>query len=243
MIEFRTLQADEIEVRIAKVTQYGATALLYKTARADMNIIDETVGSENWYNTYQEIKGNLFCTLYVRESTDKEFIGKQDCGIESREDGGNEKKGETSDAFKRASTRFGIGRELYSAPRITLDLPREQDNSGRWKLKRNVYIDVSEVEYDERRRISKLVLTASGKAIYVFPASEIPESEIPDEKPGERAKLSTLIMALAGGDIDRVETYVGKLWPGAKMATLDIRQLRELKVRVAKAVEKDGGAA
>lgn len=242
MIEFRTLQADEIEVRIAKVTQYGATALLYKTARADMNILDETVGAENWRNTYQEIKGNLFCTLYVRESPDKEFIGKQDCGIESREDGGNEKKGEASDAFKRSGFRWGIGRELYTAPRINLDLPREQDNSGRWKLKRNVYIDVSEVEYDERRRISKLVLTASGKPIYVFPASEIPESEIQDEKPGERAKLSTLIMALAGGDIDRVEAYVGRLWPGAKLARLDIRQLRELKVRIAKAVEKDGGA-
>ena len=241
MLEFRTLHADEIEVRIAKVTKDGATALLYKTARADMNLLDETVGPENWYNEYEEIKGNLFCTLYLRVGPD-EWVGKTDCGIESREDGGNEKKGEASDAFKRAGFRWGIGRELYTAPRIYLDLPREQDASGRWKLKRNVYIDVSEVEYDARRRISKLVLTASGKPISVFPASEIPESDIPDEKPGERAKLSTLIMALAGGDIDRIETYVGKLWPGEKMATLDIRQLRELKVRIAKAVEKGGGA-
>ena len=176
----------------------------------------------------------LFCTLYVRESADKEFIGKQDCGIESREDGGNEKKGEASDAFKRAGFRWGIGRELYTAPRINLDLPREQDASGRWKLKRNVYIDVSEVEYDARRRISKLVLTASGKPIYVWPACEIPESDRREEQAGERARLKTQIMGLASGDEERVNAYVARLYFGETLDTLDIDQLRDVKVRIAK---------
>ena len=235
MTQFRTLFADEIEVRISQVVERGAIALLYKTARADMNLLDETVGPENWYNTYQEIKGNLFCTLYLRIGPD-EWVGKTDCGIESRDDGGNEKKGEASDAFKRSGFRWGIGRELYTAPRILLDLPREKDERGRWRLKRNAYLTVTEIAYDDRRRISKLVIAASGKPIYVWPACEIPESDRREEQAGERARLKTQIMGLANGDEDRVNAYVARLYFGETIDTLDIDQLRDVKVRIAKQV-------
>lgn len=117
-MEFRNLKAEEIEVKVKKVSQKGAIALLYKTARTDMDILDETVGAENWTNDYEEIKGNLYCSISIKNEAG-EWVSKKDCGIESREDGeGNEKKGEASDAFKRAGFRWGIGRELYTSPVI-----------------------------------------------------------------------------------------------------------------------------
>jgi hypothetical protein len=114
---FRLLNADEIEVKVKKVSEKGAVLLLYKTARTDMDLLDERFGPENWECRYEEIKGNLYCGIGVL--CGERMVWKWDCGIESREDGdGNQKKGEASDAFKRAGFKWGIGRELYTSPFI-----------------------------------------------------------------------------------------------------------------------------
>ena len=95
MDKFRLLEASDIEVKVKQVKKNGAVLLLYKTARTDMDILDETVGSENWTNDYREIKGNLYCGIAIREGD--AWTWKWDCGIESREDGeGNAKKGEAA---------------------------------------------------------------------------------------------------------------------------------------------------
>ena len=113
---FRFLTADEIEVKVKQVKENGLVCLLYKTARTDMDLLDETVGAGNWTNDYKEIKGNLYAGIgIIQENGGIQW--KWDCGIESREDEeGNQKKGEASDAFKRAGFRWGIGRELYTSP-------------------------------------------------------------------------------------------------------------------------------
>ena len=56
---FRDLRADEIDVRLQSVKQNGLVLLLYKDARCDMNILDETVGAENW----QRVKEISFARL------------------------------------------------------------------------------------------------------------------------------------------------------------------------------------
>ena len=117
MDKIRLLDADEIECRVKKVTEKGAIILLYKTARTDMDLLDETFGAENWQCNYKEIKENLYCGIGV--NVNNNLVWKWDCGIESREDDdGNQKKGEASDSFKRAGFKWGIGRELYTAPFI-----------------------------------------------------------------------------------------------------------------------------
>ena len=112
----RNLRPDEIECRVNIINQKGLSLLLYKTARTDMTILDEVYGAA-WSCEYREIKGNLFCGISVK--INNEWVTRWDCGVESREDGnGNEKKGEASDSFKRAGTKWGIGRELYTAPKL-----------------------------------------------------------------------------------------------------------------------------
>lgn len=128
---FRPLRADEIEVKIKQVKPNGLVCLLYKTARTDMDLLDETVGPLNWANDYREIKGNLYAGIGILQSNGS-YAWKWDCGIESREDSeGNQKKGEASDAFKRAGFRWGIGRELYTSPFIWIKADKANIEGGK----------------------------------------------------------------------------------------------------------------
>lgn len=127
-MKFRDLTADDIEVRVQSVKEKGIVLLLYKNARVDMNILDETVGAENWQREHYECKGNLFCRVGINISSKMDLSGsdgiirvedrwvwKSDCGVESNTEA---QKGEASDSFKRACFNWGIGRELYTAPFI-----------------------------------------------------------------------------------------------------------------------------
>lgn len=112
-MDFRDLTKDDIECRIAQVTDKGISLLLYKNARTDMQILDETIGSADWQREHYECKGNLFCRVGIR--FENEWVWKSDCGTESYTE---KEKGEASDSFKRACFNWGIGRELYTAPFI-----------------------------------------------------------------------------------------------------------------------------
>lgn len=182
MCIFRLLNADEIEVKVKQVTEKGAVALLYKTARIDMDLLDELFGAGVWECDYKEIKGNLYCGIGVK--VDGTTVWKWDCGIESREDGeGNEKKGEASDAFKRAGTKWGVGRELYTAPFIFLKVETESNGGKTYKLKDKYQsFDVAEIGYDENRRINRLVIKDNkGKTVFTYGAKQAdkPEQETP----------------------------------------------------------------
>lgn len=170
-MEFRLLSEKDIEVKVKQVKENGAVLLLYKTARTDMDILDEAVGAANWTNDYKEIKGNLYCGLAVREKEDAPFIWKWDCGIESREDGdGNEKKGEASDAFKRAGFRWGIGRELYSAPFIWIPADKMNISTASGKPKTFDTFSVEKIAYDSNDRISGLAIwnNKTNKRVFVW---------------------------------------------------------------------------
>lgn len=112
-MNFRPLRADEVECRIDSASEKGITLVLYKDARCDMKILDETVGAENWQREHYDCKGNLFCRVGIK--CGEGWIWKADCGTESNVE---KEKGEASDSFKRACVNWGIGRELYDAPWI-----------------------------------------------------------------------------------------------------------------------------
>lgn len=152
----RRLKAEEIEVKVKQVTGKGALLLLYKTARVDMQMLDEEFGALNWQSDYKIINNVLFCGIGIKNGDD--WVWKWDCGIESRTDEvGNEKKGEASDAFKRAGTKVGIGRELYSAPFIWAKVETVEDDKKKWQLKdRFLKFAVKEIEYSESGDITKL---------------------------------------------------------------------------------------
>ena len=113
-MEFRPLRNDEVDVRIGQQLDNGdVILLLYKDARCDMNILDES--GVLWQRKHYECKGNLFCSVGIYISGLGEWVWKDDCGTESFTE---KEKGEASDSFKRACFNWGIGRELYTAPFI-----------------------------------------------------------------------------------------------------------------------------
>ena len=82
LINFRPLKSDEIECRVAIARGSGVSLLLYKNARCDMNILDETVSPERWQREHYECKGNLFCRVGIE--IDGKWVWKSDCGAERR---------------------------------------------------------------------------------------------------------------------------------------------------------------
>lgn len=166
-IKFRPLNEDEIEVKVKQVKANGLVCLLYKTARTDMDLLDETVGPEHWSNDYEEVKGNLYAGISIEVAAGV-WVRKRDCGIESREDGeGNQKKGEASDAFKRAGFRWGIGRALYTSPFIWITADKCNIKDGRCYDK----FSVERIKYSEDgKRIIAIAIRndTAGKRAFVW---------------------------------------------------------------------------
>lgn len=149
---FREVKADEIECRISQVNQYGVGLLLYKDARCDQNILDETVGEFDWQRKHEVIDGRLYCSVGLYDHNKEEWVWKQDVGTESYTE---KEKGQASDSFKRACFNWGIGRELYTAPNMFVykqDLKTFEDKNGKYTCKD--YFTVTKLEYSEKRRIS-----------------------------------------------------------------------------------------
>lgn len=154
--KIRLLKAEEIDVRVGTVSKSGshkASFLLYKDARCDMAIMDEVFGPMNWKREHEVVNGNLFCKVSVYNPEIKEWVSKQDVGTESNTE---REKGESSDSFKRACVNWGIGRELYTAPQIWINLTEREWNNNKPYVK----FSVAHIEYDEEtREIVDIVIT------------------------------------------------------------------------------------
>lgn len=134
-LQFPLLEAKDIDVRIATFKDTGAQLLLYKDARCDMDILDATVGAENWQRKHYECKGNLFCSVGILWKHD-EWIWKDDCGSESNVE---KEKGESSDSFKRACFNWGIGRELYTSPFIWVAADKLSGKYDKFQVEKIAY--------------------------------------------------------------------------------------------------------
>ena len=80
-IEFRTLEPDEIEIRVSKVQGNGVSLLLYKNARVDQQLLDEIVGPLGWQRRHPN--GNENCIVSIWDSDKQQWIEKEDTGSES----------------------------------------------------------------------------------------------------------------------------------------------------------------
>lgn len=170
-MEFRDLTADDIEVRVQSANQNGLILLLYKNARVDMSILDETVGAENWQREHYECKGNLFCRVginvnYNIPETPEKWVWKSDCGVESNTE---KEKGEASDSFKRACFNWGIGRVLYTSPFVWI--PKEKckiyekkDKSGKTVLACDDRFAVEKIAIENKKIVGLSIINNSIKA-------------------------------------------------------------------------------
>lgn len=180
-LEIRTLRAEEIECRVSIIKENGLGLLLFKDARVDQKILDETFTPFGWKRSHQEINGNLYCTVEIWDKEKKEWVGKQDVGTESYSE---KEKGQASDSFKRACFNWGVGRELYTAPFIWVPVGQaeiqKKGRAGDEKYYTNDRFRVKSISYDEERSIASLVVTNTrGEIVYTW------------EKEGAQTQLQT----------------------------------------------------
>lgn len=162
-LSFRDLRADEIECRVATCTQNGVSLLLYKDARCDMIILDETVGAMNWQRSHS--RDNANCTVSIWDEAKGQWICKEDVGTESNTEA---VKGLASDSFKRACFNWGIGRELYTAPFIWI--PAAMVNMTTNNNGKPTTFDKFKVKelYIEKKRIAGLSIYNTSKKVMCY---------------------------------------------------------------------------
>lgn len=165
-MEFRLLRADEIEARVATVSEKGCSILLYKDARADMILLDETVGAMNWKREHSRENAN--CTVSIWDDEKKQWISKEDTGTQSYTEA---EKGLASDSFKRACVNWGIGRELYTSPFIWFHRGEANIIEKNGKPSTNDHFKVMEINYDGRNILNVTVMDEKTHTTRVFGGS------------------------------------------------------------------------
>ena len=161
---FRYLTADEIECRVSTVSEKGCSLLLYKDARCDMNILDETFGPMNWRRSHT--RDNANCIVSIWDDEKQQWIDKEDTGTESFTE---KEKGLASDSFKRACFNWGIGRELYTAPFIWIPAKdaNVQQKNGKWTTYEKFSVTKMDI-VDGKIVALNIASDKTGKIVYSF---------------------------------------------------------------------------
>lgn len=144
-VTFRTLRAEEIEVRPSHIQDGKVNLLLYINSRAVVDLLNETVGNMNWQSRFYEANGQTIGEIGIYDEERGIWVWKSDTGTESKVEAD---KGLISDTYKRVMSRWGI-QELYTSPKI--NIPDDGYKCSGYK--------VSEIQYNDQRKITHLVIT------------------------------------------------------------------------------------
>lgn len=209
-LKFRALKASEIDVRVQSVFRgdKGFRLLLYKDARCDMMVLDETVGPLQWKR--EHLRENHNCVVSIWDEDNKQWVGKEDTGLieEQKKDGPETalaSKGTASDSFKRACFNWGIGRELYTGPLLNIYDPNYIKNGKVWEK-----FTVKGIVIQDGQIINLIIVDESGKEIFSWPKGAAKQQQRSDEN--SRLKyLAKLNDALSEFDYDLVAMVCDEL--------------------------------
>ena len=202
-LKFRNLKADEIDCRVSQIESNWCSLLLYKDARCDMNILDETVGALNWKREHKRENAN--CVVSILNDETNEWVSKEDTGTESFSEA---EKGLASDSFKRACVNWGIGRELYTAPSIFI-IPRKdmikrgkeaeffKNDKGKYTTKTRFFVEY--IDYDKNDVIQNLIIRDDKQHMRF--------TKLTKEKEQEFAKLQSQLKELIIKAEENIENF------------------------------------
>jgi len=214
-LNFRTLMPDEIDVRVGTVGNGSATLLLYKDARCDMNILDETVGPLNWQRAHS--RDNQNCTVSIYDEEKKAWVSKEDTGTESNME---KEKGLASDSFKRACFNWGIGRELYTGPQIRIKCQTQKRDNGRGYELKNPWefygAKVTYIAYDNQKRIVGLTIEKDGRDIFSF-GEMLKIGAVDGNNEANESERAVFMQACAKWGLDATSVLAHVGWKSGKM--------------------------
>lgn len=248
-LKFRDLRAEEIECRVGNTKRQnpklpksdsnpvvGFQILLYKNARVDANILDETVGAFNWTKKFYQVKNTMFCEVAIRDKDTGEWVAKSDCGDDDFQT--EQVKGEASDSFKRACFAWSLGRmNLYYAPFIWIKCENGVDEFTK--------LYVSEVEYKDHI-ISKIIIKdrINDNVIYSFPKGAKPntnptpkEEEVDNGEPLGNEEREFLTAYVRGLNNEQYNNFF--VWLEKQFGTRKIAELTKVQGKKAVAILKN----
>ena len=228
-LNFRTLKASEIDVKPQTVKENGFSLLLYKNARVDMDVLDETVGPMNWQRKHSRENANCIVSIYDEDK--KIWVEKEDTGTESFTE---KEKGLASDSFKRACFNWGIGRELYTSPFIWISDSKYIKKNKEGKLTLTDKFSVKEITVVDKV-ITELEIIDS-KGVVVFSTNLKTKSKKSNQ--AEFKKAIDMINALANTE-EKSEKVFDMIEKFNKNSLLDCT-IEELK-KVYSELKKIGG--
>lgn len=223
-LEFRKLEANDIDCRVSTITDKGCSLLLYKNARCDMNILDETVGAMNWQRSHT--RDNANCIVSIWDDEKGQWISKEDTGTESYTE---KEKGLASDSFKRACFNWGIGRELYTAPFIWVSNVKIEERNRKKTTKDKFY--VSDITYKDGR-IDTLVIKNEKTNVVVFEKRSNSNDNVSEYITESQYKeLSKLCK-----EADREESYIAKSFKVESLMVLKSEDFAKTKAGLMKII-------
>lgn len=160
-LNFRNLKASEIDVKPQTVKDNGFSLLLYKNARVDMDVLDETVGAMNWQRKHSRENANCIVSIYDEDK--KIWVEKEDTGTESFTE---KEKGLASDSFKRACFNWGIGRELYTSPFIWISDSKYIKKNKEGKLALTDKFSVKEITVVDKVITELEIIDSKGTVVF-----------------------------------------------------------------------------
>ena len=236
---FRLLKANEIDCRIGMVKEKGCTILLYKDARVDQTVLDETVGPMNWQRSHS--RDNANCTVSIWDDKKTQWISKEDTGTESFTE---KEKGLASDSFKRACFNWGIGRELYSAPFIWIPSTKCSITGNGGKFKTFDSFTVSRIEYDQEGNIALLDITNDNTRNVAYSFSAKPKTQQKEQPKAQPKTQEKIDPAKEIRDLckkaDRTEEYVCNAMKVHYIEEMDEKMMNTAKVALLKII--NGGS-
>lgn len=162
MCEFRKLKANELQIKCTDTKFKGsATLLIYKDARVDQKVLDETITPMRWQKDYKEIDGKVYCGVGIKNADTGEWVWKWDCGTEGNFEA---EKSEASDAFKRACFNWGLGRELYDTPKIKIKCP----DSYYYSDKLTMTFTVKSIEWNMDTLVDLVIVDRNDHIVYDY---------------------------------------------------------------------------
>lgn len=188
----KQLTKDDLELRVGSCSEKGFSLLLYKTARTDVNRLNNVCGL-GWSNSHKvDIKGNVTCSIKVYDKDLGLWVEREDTGSESMTE---KEKGSYSDSFKRAGFRFGIGIELYKSPFIWVTGRTKKNAKG--KFVPDFFTSNLEItEYDVCNGVPNLTIKLKNDVLFTNVKGKkeivkvIDKKEVKKEVPTSLAKLT-----------------------------------------------------
>ena len=158
----------------------------------------------------------VYCILFIT------IIGcqpKAELPSQFAESNTEAEKGRASDAFKRAGFKWGIGRELYTAPFIWVPSSAAKIENGKCYER----FEVSEIGYNDKREINRLVIINAQTRVEVYRMGEKPK----ETYNGDKYITATQIKALKKScDESGIETsYVCELFGISALSELNETKL------------------